>query len=235
VTAAVGGVGAAPLRVAHILLLVAWLGVDVGVFYASVHLRAPGLSPETRLAIMRIMTGLDRGARISLVLLVPVSVGLARVDGLGLTGVSGTTMTWLFWLLVAAALAWVYAFLAAQAAEASGAMGRGYRRWQTVNWTVHVVVMLVFGLTGALSLVGVHHYWADYIAIKAVLFAVLVALGLWINVSLRDIGPAFANLLDGETPKTLAAFDAAIRVGYVPVLLIYSGLVAIVVISVVNA
>lgn len=228
---AIGGVGEAPLRAVHILLLVSWLGIDVGVFYASAHLRKPDLAPETRVVVMRIMAGLDRGARISLVLLVPVSVGLARAAGLGLGGVSAGSIGAVFWILAVAAWAWVAAFLWSQSAEDSA---RRLAVWRVVNRAAHVGVMLFFGVTGVLTLTGTHRYWADHVALKSVIFSAIVALGLWIDVMLRDIGPAFAALVDGESEDTLDRFDRAIRRGYVPVLLIYAGLIAVVVISVVR-
>jgi len=226
----IGGAGRTPLLVAHILLLVAWLGVDVGVFYASVYLRRPGLSPETRLVTMQIMTGLDRSARASLILLVPVSFGLAWVTGNGLQGISGAAAGTTFWLLLVAAFGWIYLFV--RASRAQTARSDGQHVWRVINPLVHVAVMLFFGYTALASLAGIHAYWSHFVALKALIFAILVALGLSIEFTLREIGPAFAELITGETAARLARFDAAIRRGYVPVLLIYSGLVAIVVISV---
>jgi hypothetical protein len=230
-TTTIGGLGRTPLLVAHILLLVSWLGVDVGVFYASVHLRRAGLSAETRLVTMQMMTGLDKSARVSLILLVPISVGLAWVTGNGLHGVGSGTAGVTFWLLLAAALVWVYLFVRAGRVQASTGPD-DQRVWRSVNLAVHVAVMLFFGYTAVASLAGVHAYWSHFVALKALIFAVLVALGLSIELTLREIGPAFADLINGETAVTLGRFDAAIRRGYVPVLLIYSGLIAIVVISV---
>jgi hypothetical protein len=78
--------GTEALLVVHILLLVAWLGVDVGVFYTSFVLRREGLATETRRQVRRIMVTLDVSPRISLILMIPVGLGLAYLTGLGFRG-----------------------------------------------------------------------------------------------------------------------------------------------------
>lgn len=228
----IGGVGTTPLLVVHILLLVSWLGLDAAVFYASFHLRAPGHSSETRLLLMRIMSRLDRGARISLVLLVPVSIGLARVTGAGLTGIGSRTIGWIFWILTIGALAWVGVFLRMQALAEAGRAPRARRAWSAMNSCVHVGILLFFGATAIASLSGVHHYWADYAAVKAGILAALVALGFWIDATLKDLEPSFVALVEAETPARLQAFDRMVRTGYAPVLVIYAGLIASVVVGV---
>ena len=61
----------AALVTLHVLLLVFWLGTDMGVFFGSFRLRDPRLSVDARLAIARLTSLLDMGPRTGVILSVP--------------------------------------------------------------------------------------------------------------------------------------------------------------------
>ena len=123
-----------PLRLVHIFLLVAWLGIDVGVFYTSIVLRRAGLSGETRLVLTRLLTFIDLAPRLSLIFMVPVGLGLAYASGLGLDELGSGAMNALFWGTVAVAFVWssstVWSMRAQRARPFNGA---------TVSWTSRYV------------------------------------------------------------------------------------------------
>ncbi len=74
---------------------------------------------------------------------------------------------------------------------------------------------------------------ADYIALKALLFGVIVSAGLWIRAAARRYHPHLATLLEhGETPERLEALNRTIRGVYPPVLLIWATLLAMVAIAI---
>jgi len=97
--------GASALLILHLLLLVAWLGIDVGVFTSSFVMRRPGMSTETRVVVRRLMLSLDIAPRVSLILMIPVALGLSRSTGWGLT----STPDWLFWTLGVLGAVWAWA------------------------------------------------------------------------------------------------------------------------------
>ena len=96
------------LTIVHVMLFLAWLGVDTGVFYTSWRLRRAGLSAETRLELTRVLVFLDRSPRMASLLMVPIALSLAFTGGLGLTGVSDVQMNAIFWpiLVLMAVMSW---------------------------------------------------------------------------------------------------------------------------------
>ena len=74
------------LTIVHVMLFLAWLGVDTGVFYTSWRLRRAGLSAETRLELARILVALDRSPRLASLLMVPIALSLSFTGGLGPSG-----------------------------------------------------------------------------------------------------------------------------------------------------
>jgi len=222
-----------PLRVVHVLLLVTWLGIDVGVFYSSFVLRRRALTGEARLAVGQVMLTLDLAPRISMILAIPVAVGLAYSSGLGLTGLSSGEAEALFWALVAVAFAWIVALLLAtrlrEAGRASGYVGRF--RW--ANRGLRALVAAFFAVTGALSLAGTHEFWVHFVALKAVVFAGVIVVGTMIDPAARDFGPALADIVrNGETPARLERLNRSLRYAYPLVLTVYAGLITLAVIGI---
>ena len=89
----------------HILLLPYWLGADLGVFYASRFVLKPDLSTQARSVALKIMSVLDMGPRVCLVLFLPSGVSLMAASpySKGMFGGWKLGAVWLLglaWLLV---------------------------------------------------------------------------------------------------------------------------------------
>ena len=65
----------------HLLLLVYWLGADLGTFYASRFVANPALSPAARATAARIMLGIDIAPRLCMPLVLGSGVHLAALVG----------------------------------------------------------------------------------------------------------------------------------------------------------
>lgn len=222
----------ATLLTLHILLLVAWQGIDVGVFYSSFVMRRRGLSVETRQTVRRIMTTLDLAPRVSLILMIPVSLALAYASGWGFAGWSTTVLVPLLWLTTAVGLAWaaftVWAFLRRR----DGSTG-SLLLFDRFDWTARAVTSVAFLALGVASLAGHGPFPALWLAWKSTLFGFIVAAGLWIRLAARRYRPHLESLLEhGETEERLARVNASIRGVYPPVLVVWSGLVVMVVLAV---
>lgn len=223
------------LLIVHVLLLVSWLGVDVGVFYGSFVVIRPGLRPETRREIRRMMRLLDLGPRLSLVLSIPVGASLAYSLGTGLrlvppaVAVAGLALVWV------GTLAWVLAIVREYRAQ-SGAGGAGFRNWYVpLDWTVRVAVAAFALLSGAASLVGAGIWTNRAVAIKVMLFGVIVVAGLSIRLFVRGYAPLLVALTtEGETPDRIAAIRRAMRPVRAAVLTVWACLLAIVAVSFLN-
>ena len=220
------------LLIAHILLIISWLGIDVGVFSSSFVMRRPNMSTETRLTVRGIMRWLDLAPRLSLILMVPVSVGLARSSGWGLTG----TEEWVIWIVFIGGVAWaagsVWAF---RATGPTGRSARGPAMFGRLDGGLRAVASGFFLLTGIWSLAGDGPWNVSWLAWKAILFGLIIAFGLWIRVAARRYHPALHDLLEnGESPERLARLNRDIRGVYPPVLAIWSMLIVMVVLAVVR-
>lgn len=218
------------LLTVHILLLVAWLGVDVGVFSSSFVMRRPGMSIETRLTVRRIMRSLDLAPRLSLILMIPVAIALSHETGWGLV----FTPEWVLWIVGLAGIGWaagsVWAF---RATGPTGSAGPGPTRFARADGALRAIASLFFLSTGIWSLVGAGPWYAPWIAWKSTLFGAIIAMGLWIRVAARRYHPALAELLEeGETPERLERINRDIRGVYPPVLMIWSSLVFMVILAV---
>ena len=90
-----------------------------------------------------------------------------------------------------------------------------------------------FAVTGALSLAGTHEFWAHHIALKAVVFAGVIAIGTMIDPAARDFGPALQDIVaNGETPERLERLNRSLRYAYPLVLAVYAGLITLAVIGI---
>ena len=223
-----------PLRLVHVFLLVAWLGIDVGVFYTSVILRRAGLSGETRLVLTRLLTFLDLAPRLSLLFMVPVGLGLAYSSGLGLDELGVGAMNGLFWGSLAVAVIWAWALVKEHHLTGAGQVGTPFqRRYRLVDKTLRVVLIAFFLITGIHSLLGDGIWAGGHVAWKAIVFAIVIAAGEWIDYAFRGFPAAFGELLEkGETPERLARFDRSISAAYPPVLVVYGGVIVMAILGV---
>jgi hypothetical protein len=213
----------------HILLLVAWLGIDVGVFTSSFVMRRPNMTTETRLTVRGLMRNLDMAPRISLILTIPVALLLTRATGWGMTDVSER---WL-WVVAAAAIVWAgFSVVSFRATGPTGSSPPWAATFAKLDWGLRAAASAFFVVTGIASLTGSGIWGANWVAWKATLFGAIIAMGLWIRVAAKAYQPALAELFDeGETPERLAAVNRKIRGVYPPVLLIWSSLIVMVILA----
>ncbi len=223
------------LLITHILLLVAWLGIDVGVFYSSFVMRRPGMSTEARQQVRHVMVMLDLAPRLSLILMVPVGLGLANMTGFGFSGYDSGAVATILWAITVLAIAWsvatVWAFRRRSAGSTSSALS-GFARADVVG---RIVVAAGFLYIGVWSVVGIGPLAPAWLGWKATIFGLIVVAGLWIRVAVRRYHPALADLLEnGESAERLDAVNRSIRGVYPAVLAVWSGLIVMVMLSVVR-
>lgn len=217
------------LLATHILLIIAWLGIDVGVFTSSFLIRKRGLSGDARVELRRLMRGLDLAPRLSL-MATPL-VGIALADSVGYLDVPAAALG-LLGLLTALWLAggvWAYRRL--------DATGRPLRddaaaaaRFARVDLGTRIIVIAFFLPTGLIGIWSGGGFWgAPWLALKATLFAVTVIAGLWIRRAARPFTPALWGVLEeGETEERMRVMDAAMRAVYPGVLTIWGTLIVMV-------
>jgi hypothetical protein len=228
-------VGRDLLLVAHILLLVSWLGIDVGVFYSSFVMRRPGLSTDARTQVRHVMTTLDLAPRISLILMAPVGLGLAYLTKFGFFEYDETAMESLLWAFAAVAIAWAIATAVVFFRRPDRPDSRAIGLFDRFDWYARVVVAAGFLVLGIWSLTGDGPLAPDWLSWKATLFGLIVLAGLWIRLAAKQYRPALLDLLDnGESEERLARVNQTIRGVYPAVLTVWAGVVAMVFISIIR-
>src|SRR5262245_16808924 len=85
------------LKSLHILLIVTWVGMDIGLFSSSFWIRNPKLSAETRLQMGRLGGMLDMGPRSSLILILAAGILLTYYGDWGFQAIPAPVI----WLLIA--------------------------------------------------------------------------------------------------------------------------------------
>jgi hypothetical protein len=179
----------------HLLLLVVWLGGDLGVFLLGQHFRMRhSYALETRLVLLKLLVALDMGPRSAWALMVPSSLSLlkfgpwwpAMPDWLLLGGfVAGA-----FWLF----LVWD-AHLHDQTPRAARNRAlEGVLRWGLAGF------YLVLG-TAALRNDGIPI--PTFLAWKSILFGLIFVAAILIDLAFKPVGPQLAALIrDGSSDAT---------------------------------
>ena len=186
------------LKLLHLLGFAYWLGGDLGVFYSSFTVANERLQPETRVLAAKTLFALDMVPRICMTMMLPLGVTLAAKMGALPVSVATLVFTW---LICCAWLGWV----AYQHWGGSDAA----KRWLTkVDYTFRAAVIAALLASGLAALTGVAAGIPHWIALKLLIFAVMMACGFAVRVVIRPFGPAFAQLAAGEID---AAGNAAIR------------------------
>ena len=162
----------------HILLMVFWLGTDIGVFVAGLQFIDPKRTIEQRSAVIGLGMIVDRFPRICFVVIVPVGLQMCFARGLLPIGSGAMSLIWLlsaFWL--AAVIAGFFV----------GGTPQG-RVWRLVEKTFQVGGLVAFTAAAVLA-------WSGQWLIPGWLAGKLFAFGLMCLFSLmldRSFAPVFA-------------------------------------------
>lgn len=208
------------LLFAHVMLFVYWLGSDVGVFYGIGFVTKPELSLETRQTIMSVIHWIDAFPRVCLVMMVPVGLTLSIQAGFipVAEGLAGPLLA-VAWI---ACLAWLYVVLRIYAGNKGILLA--------IDMVLRVGVMLSFFLIGLLSLSGIWPVVAggSWLAVKMVLFALVIACGLGLRWMNRPTGEALGAILAGNsTPEAELKLRNSVKAARGIVILLWS-LVAVI-------
>lgn len=197
------------LKAIHILLVIVWLGTDIGTFASFGRLLDTSLTVPTRLSMSRLSDLLDQGPRSALVLLLMLGLSLSHMGDWGFGGDAGAALAW-----VAAAIGVVWfvgVWLQFWVAHASPGVVRPpwavafVAKFKIVDlwWRVGVAGALVLAAITSLAsdgdggIIG-----ADWLAWKVLLFAGIVADGVVIRLLLPKLGVTIVGIATGgSTPE----------------------------------
>ena len=190
----------AGIMLLHVLVLVYWLGGDLGAFYGSGLMTDPTRSLAERLMALKLLNDIDMAPRSALILAFPTGFAAAWSRG---------------WLIVpgwSVALAWiaglVWLALAWGVHLKHGAGGAGLKR---IDIAVRQVVLIALAGSGLAGLVGALAI-PLFIACKLLILAGCIALGLLVRRQLVPLFPAIIAMQEnGATPEADHRIRAVIR------------------------
>ncbi len=205
------------LKLLHILAMVYWLGGDLGTYFASRFVVDSRLSPAQRHTALKIMLGCDQGPKLCMPLIFALGYSMASLMGVLRAPAALEWGVWVIALLWFASVNYLY-FTENLAAKA--------RIARIDLWFRVFVVLGLLGLGGA-ALLGRGPVQADWLALKILIFAALVACGIYIRVALKPFVSAFGQLLgSGSTPAVEQTMSQALGRCRPAVYLIWLGLIA---------
>lgn len=182
--------GVAFLTLLHLLIPVYWLGGDLGAFYSSRFLTDRQRTVPERLLALKILNNIDMAPRTALILAFPTGFTLAAVKGWIAISTGIILAVWvagLLWL----ALAWAVHIL-------HGPAGKTYKK---VDIAIRYTVLVALAGSGIAGLIGLIEM-PVFIALKLIVLAFCIVLGLVVRRQLVPLIPAIVDLgTNGATPE----------------------------------
>jgi hypothetical protein len=177
------------LELLHILVLVYWLGGDLGAFVASRLVADPARAPAGRVAAATILMHVDMAPRMALIFAFPTGFALAVYE------------RWLpidaVWIAPVFALALVWAAAAWMVHLKAGPDGLARR----IDMAIRLAALTGFAGAGAAGLAGVIAL-PLFIAGKLLVLALAVFAGLMVRRVLAPFGAAFGRIAAGQGDET---------------------------------
>ncbi|MBM4238485.1 MAG: hypothetical protein FJ154_03010 [Gammaproteobacteria bacterium] len=202
----------------HVMLLVYWLGADLGVFLLAKAAKRAELPFAERAFALHMAVRIDLVPRLCFTVMFPVGLHVTASGGFAVIPAWAFVIAWLV------SLAWI-ALLVTLGRNEGKPLAARLNRW---HLGLQAVLLVIIGAIGASSWLGHGPLPGGWFAAKIVLFALIFAMGIGIDFAFRPIGPAFVRLAsEGSKPdieNTISvAVDGAIRY----VLGLYALLIAI--------
>lgn len=179
---------------AHLLLFVLWLGADVGVFMLGQHFRKrEKWSLPQRLALLQLLVNVDMVPRSAWALMVPLTLTMVDAGGwwhlpiwvVGLAWIIGGFWLWLVW----------DAHIHDQTERA--------KRDNKIESVLKIGLTIFYLGLGIISLVEGAPLAPHWLATKAVMFGLIFAAAIMIDVAFKPVGPLLGKLIsEGSSDAT---------------------------------
>ena len=160
------------MRFLHILIFVYRLGGDIGVYMAAGYVARGDLAYEERMRFLQLLLKLDMVPRYCLILMLPVGFQLATSLGYIVLPDVGMSLIWL------AAAAWLALVVVVHKHERTP-LGEKLKK---LDLGVRYVVLFALLIAGVISLVSSHPVSTPWLAVKLILFAGVMTLGLLLRL-----------------------------------------------------
>lgn len=205
------------IKLLHLLGFAYWLGGDLGVFHSSFYVADSSRPPEVRVAAAKILFWLDQAPRICMTMMLPLGVHLTWRLGIFTFGTAVMVAIWM------AAFGWLAMVIYLHAAKPS----TGKYLLTTFDFWFRLALSLALLAFGFMTLFGATESIPNWVAIKLAIFGGLIGCGLMVRIKLKEFGPAFANIAQGNASDADNAAITRSLGGVRPyVVAIWAGLIA---------
>lgn len=202
----------------HVMLLVYWLGGDLGVFILARAAKRADLSFAERAFALRMAIVIDLVPRLCFTVMFPVGMHVAASGGFAEIPDFAFVVAW------AISFLWI-ALLFALGRHEGTALGHTLNR---IHLALQLALLIVIGSAGLAAISGAGPFPPGWLGWKILLFALIFAMSIGIDFAFRPIGPAFARLAtEGSKPDIEATITRAVDGAILFVLGLYALLVAI--------
>lgn len=202
----------------HLMLLVYWLGADLGVLLLARAAKRPDLSFAERAFALRMAVVIDLVPRLCFAVMFPVGLHVADSGGYLNVPMVALVVAW------SVSVGWIMLLFAIGRHEGTP-RGESLSR---LNLALQAVLLVVVGALGVGAVLGFGPLPGGWFGLKILLFALIFALGIGIDFAFRPIVPAFARLAaEGSQPDIERDIGRAIDGTVRYVLALYALLIAI--------
>ena len=178
----------------HIILFVLWLGADVGVFMLGQHFRKRDkYDLPQRLILLQLLVNLDMVPRTAWALMVPLTLTMVDAGGWWELPVWSLVAAWVvggFWL-------WLVWDAHRHDQTERAARDRKIEQLLTIGLTVFYLGLGLVSLSQGFPLAPV------WLATKALMFGLIFAAAIMIDVAFKPVGPQLGKLIaQGSSNET---------------------------------
>lgn len=171
----------------HLLLFVLWLGADVGVYLLGQHFRKRSrYSLEQRLALLKLLVEVDMVPRTAWALMVPITLSVVTVGRYWIVPVWGLALAWIIGAL------WIWLVWDAHGHDQTPRAARDRRIESLLRYAL-AIFYLGLGLVSLWRGAPLAPHW---LATKALMFGVIFAAAIMIDVSFKPVGPQLFRLIN---------------------------------------
>jgi hypothetical protein len=178
----------------HLLLFVLWLGADVGVFMLGQHFRKRAkYDLPQRLVLLQLLVNLDMVPRTAWALMVPVSITMGYLGGWWAQSLWGVFVAWFISAL------WLWLVWDAHMHDQTP---RAARDRKVEGWLKYGLTTFYLWL-GLSSLIISYPIAPVWLALKALMFGLIFAAAIMIDVAFKPVGPQLGMLITkGSSDET---------------------------------
>lgn len=178
----------------HLLLFVFWLGADAGVFMLGQEFRRrEKYDLPVRLVQLQMLVNLDMVPRTAWALMVPVSISISAA------GQWWTVPDWLVWASWAVGAVWLWLVWDAHLHDQTPRAARDRK----IEFWLKIALTAFYLWLGIGSLLAGHPIAPAWLAWKALMFGLIFAAAIMIDVAFKPVGPQLLALIQkGSSDET---------------------------------